>query len=485
MSGTVVRSSSARKPLLAAALVGALCAGLAPGVASESLAFQPAFASNPLRALDPGTGINPTQLRSIYGIDRIDADGAGVTVAVVIAYHSPDIEQELAAYSETFGLPTCSTANGCLKVVYADGRKPRASADWEGESDMDVEIIHAIAPAAHITLVEGPDDSLASFSRAVAKATALKPQVITMSWGFVEDPWVRALDPLFSRSDIAYFAASGDHGHEVLWPAVATNVVAVGGTVVDGDASLDSRTETAWAGSGGGVSKYVARPAWQSGRGLVRRSVPDVSAVGGNGIAIHTQGQWSGWGGTSAATPIWAGIAALAVQLRGGRLVDLPKMLEALPTADFFDITSGSNGTCGMPCRAGAGYDLVTGRGSPNAQRIIQALAAYPNTPTDLHTPVVSISGVESGDSFDTSSGPVNVTVTAQDPSGVSGGTLELLDRTGEVVWSTAVFAGCGMSCEASATLPLGAVAPGYYTLKTRAVDSAHNVGSATVALGL
>ena len=323
MSGTVVRSSSARKPLLAAALVGALCAGLAPGVASESLAFQPAFASNPLRALDPGTGINPTQLRSIYGIDRIDADGAGVTVAVVIAYHSPDIEQELAAYSEAFGLPACSKANGCLKVVYADGRKPRSSSYWEGESDMDVEIVHAIAPAAHITLVEGADNG-AGLNRAVAKAIALKPQVITMSWGSSEDASVRALDPLFSRHDIAYFAASGDAGHAVDWPAVATNVVAVGGTVVDGDASLDSRTETAWAGSGGGISKYVARPAWQSGRRLVRRSVPDISAVSGTGIAFHTQGQWFGGAGTSAAAPIWAGIAALAVQLRGGRLVDQP-----------------------------------------------------------------------------------------------------------------------------------------------------------------
>jgi subtilase family serine protease len=368
--------------------------------------------------------------------------------------------------------------------VYADGRKPRSSSYWEGESDMDVEIVHAIAPAAHITLVEGADNG-AGLNRAVAKAIALKPQVITMSWGSSEDASVRALDPLFSRHDIAYFAASGDAGHAVDWPAVATNVVAVGGTVVDGDASLDSRTETAWAGSGGGISKYVARPAWQSGRGLVRRSVPDVSAVGGIGIAIHTQGQWSGLDGTSAATPIWAGIAALAVQLRGGRLVDLPRMLEALPEVDFFDITSGSNGTCGTPCRAGAGYDQVTGRGSPNAQRIIQALAAYPNTPTDLDTPVVSISGVESGDSFDTSSGPVNVTVTVLDPSGVSGGTLELLDRTGEVVWSTAVFAGCGTSCEATATLPVGAVAPGYYTLRTRAVDSDHNVGSSIVALGL
>ena len=187
----------------------------------------------------------------------------------------------------------------------------------------------------------------------------------------------------------------------------------------------------------------------------------------------------------NAASPTWAGIAALAAQMRGGRLVDLPRMLGSLPAADFFDITSGSNGSCGTPCRAGAGYDLVTGRGSPNAQRIIQALAAYPNKPTDLDTPVVSISGVESGDFFDTSSGPVNVTVTARDLSGVSGGTLELLDRTGEVVWSTAVFAGCGMSCQTTATLPLGVVVPGFYTLRTRAVDSARNVGSATVALGV
>jgi subtilase family serine protease len=478
---------SESKPILAVILAGLLIVGLAPSTAStpDSLVYQPALASHPLRALDPGNGIGPDQLRAIYGIDRIDADGLGVTVAVVVAYHSPNIERELATYSAAYGLPACTKANGCLKVVYADGRKPRSSiGDWDVEAAMDVEIVHTIAPAAHITLVEAADNA-AGLDRAVAKAVALKPQVITMSWGGPEDASVRRLDALFARRDIAYFAGSGDEGRGVNWPAVATNVVAVGGTIANHDASVEARTETAWSGSGGGVSKYIKRPAWQQGRGPARRSVPDVSAISWTRIAIYSQGQWQGGGGTSAASPIWAAIAALAVQLKGGRLVDLPRMLESLPTSSFFDITSGSNGSCGNPCRASTGYDLVTGRGSPNAQRIIQGLAVYPQVPADLDSPIVSIAGIEEGDWIDPSAGSVNVTVTAQDASGVSGGTFELVDAAGQILWSTDLFAGCGPNCEAAVSVPLADMAPGYFTLRARAVDSAHNSGWATVALAM
>lgn len=479
-------SQSMKKPFVAAAVAGALLFGSAPswGLASDSLIFQPSIATHPLRPLDPGTGINPAQLRNMYGIDRIDADGRGVTVAVVIAYHSPNIERELATYSTTFGLPECTKANGCLKVVYADGRKPRASDYWETEADMDVEIVHAIAPAAHITLVEGANNS-DGLDRAVTKAIALGPQVITMSWGGPEIAYVRDLDHLFARRDIAYFAGSGDAGREVNWPAVATNVIAVGGTVVNEDASFDARTETAWSGSGGGVSKYIKRPAWQQGRGPARRSVPDVSANSSTGIAIYTQDQWMGGAGTSAAAPTWAGIAALAAQLRGGRLVDLPRMLESLPASDFFDITSGSNGSCGTPCHAKAGYDLVTGRGSPNAQRIIQALAAYPQAPADLDSPIVSVSGIDAGARVGASAGSVSVTVAAQDVNGVSGGTLDLVDRTGEVIWSTALLVGCGQTCAATVSVPLTGLTPGRYALRVRAVDAARNAGSTSVAFAM
>ncbi|MEI8334897.1 MAG: S53 family peptidase [Chloroflexota bacterium] len=479
MTRTISRITANARLLLAMLLAAVVVGVPAAAGPAEGHAKVPAIAGHTMLADYPAIGLDPADLRGIYGVDRIDADGTGVTVAVVGAFDAPRIEKDLATYSKAFDLPACTKANGCLRVVYADGHRPRArGGDWAREAALDVEMVHAIAPGAKIVLVEAPDDY--NLDLAVRKTVSLKPHVVTMSWGGPEDGDTRYFESLFARRDIAFFAATGDAGHEVNWPAVATRVVAVGGTSLADDATWETRhdTETAWDGSGGGTSAYLKEPVWQKARPGTRRSVPDVAAVGGTAISAFLDGQWLSVDGTSASSPIWAGIAAVAAQMRGGRLVDVPKMLEALPADAFFDITEGTNGDCGKACTARAGYDLVTGRGSPHAQRVIQGIVAHPDAPVDTDSPTVSIDGLPRFGLFAQPVADRAITVTIVDASPVTVATVELRDEAGSVVWSSDLSATCAMGCATIVTVALVGRPDGRYWISVRAVDAGRNVGA-------
>ena len=253
-------------------------------------------------------------------------------------------------------------------------------------------------PAQNILLVETASDQLSDLLAGVDYAEGQPGvSVVSMSWGSSEFAQETTLDSNFTtpagHGGVTFLAATGDIGAPANWPAVSPNVVAVGGTsLLTLDATGTYRCETGWSFSSGGVSLFESAPAYQRGiTTSVGRSAPDVAwdADPRTGFAIYTTTTDSGapgWtviGGTSAATPQWAALVAIANQGRAIRgaapLASMPAALYQLPASDFHDVTGGSNG---LPC--GPGYDMVTGRGTPYANRVIQGLVASTNTATAL-----------------------------------------------------------------------------------------------------
>ena len=207
--------------------------------------------------------------------------------------------------------------------------------------------------------------------KAVDYATTEKDaSAISMSWGGVEFPEETTLDSHFkSVSGATYFASSGDNGAGASWPASSPNVIGVGGTKINFKSAGNFESETAWQGSGGGVSAYEKMPSYQSNYSIPRaggmRAIPDVSydADPSSGVSVLINGKWLVVGGTSAGAPQWAGIRALGNSFTNNNIYT--DKAGASNSNYFRDITSGSNGDCGYLCTARKHYDYVTGLGSP------------------------------------------------------------------------------------------------------------------------
>jgi subtilase family serine protease len=304
------------------------------------------------------SALTPPQIRSAYGLPS--TGGSGTTIAIVNAYDDPNVLNDLNVFSTRYGLLPVSFVKHKMATTVS------TSQAWALEISLDVQWAHAIAPNATILLVEAKSNSLADLLAAVNYAKS-QPNVVavSMSWGGREFYTEAFYDSYFSSSSITFFASSGDSGAGVLWPASSLNVVAVGGTSLR--FLSGSVAETAWSGSGGGISAYEPIPAYQTKFGLTTRmrSVPDVSydADPNTGFSVYDSfgysGQ-SGWfqvGGTSAGAPQWAAIQALGLTASNNNFYQDAKTAYA---SYFRDITNGSNGYL-----AGTGYDYVTGLGSP------------------------------------------------------------------------------------------------------------------------
>ena len=312
-------------------------------------------------------GLNPTQVKSFY---NLPASGGHGTIVIVGAYDDSSIENDLNNFSTQFNLPACTTANGCFEK-HKMATTVKSNSGWAMETTLDIEWSHAIAPNAKILLVEAVTPSGANLLKAVDYAASRKDaSAISMSWGGAEFPEETTLDSHFkSVSGAPFFASSGDNGAGASWPASSPYVIGVGGTtvVVKSDGSFSK--ETAWTGSGGGVSAYEKEPAFQDGYSIAKasgmRAIPDVSynADPASGFSIVRGGKWYVVGGTSAGAPQWAGIAALG---SGINLNNLYGDKNGDNNGKYFrDITSGSNGDCGYYCSARKHYDYITGLGSP------------------------------------------------------------------------------------------------------------------------
>jgi len=390
-----VKSSQSFVSLLPAVLLG-LAGSLAaqgipdnvpvdlPDVTDHIVAHPPAWVLGPVRATPflatSPSGFSPAQIRHAYGFDQLTVTGAGQTIAIVDAYGSPSLANDLAVFCTKFGLPAAS-----LSIAYPQGKPSTSDSGWALETSLDAEWAHVVAPGAKIVVVVAKSASLSNLLSAVDYAVkTVGAKQVSMSWGGSEFSSETSSDSHFKVSGVAFFAASGDRGAGVMWPAASPYVVGVGGTTLKLDSSGNVTSETAWSGSGGGVSAYEAKPAFQSGwQTAGKRSVPDVSynadPYTGFPVYISNYSGSTGWitvGGTSAGAPQWAAQQALVNASRSSALASANAALYALATAnyavDFADITVGSNGA--YSC--GRGYDLVTGLGVPNSEAMVPALIA-------------------------------------------------------------------------------------------------------------
>ncbi|MBI3573947.1 S53 family peptidase [Candidatus Kaiserbacteria bacterium] len=307
------------------------------------------------------TGFTPDQIKIAYNLPKTGGTG---TIAIIGAY-------DLTAFSKQFGLPSCTTQNGCFEK-HAMGTATKSIDDsWQAETALDVEWAHAIAPSAKILLISGFDSTGANFLKAMDYAIGRADVVaISESWtGWAESSTTdeTAWDAhLISPHGVPVFGASGDNGTGVLWPPASPNLIAVGGTSLLLSQTGIITSETAWSGSAGGLSANEAQPSYQKQvvpQSKGKRAVPDVAydADPNTGFAIYSKGVWRVTGGTSAGAPQWAAISAL------GGATNLKLYDDAAKSyASYFnDIVSGQNGSCGYYCTARSGYDYVTGLGSP------------------------------------------------------------------------------------------------------------------------
>lgn len=343
---------------------------------------QPQVAAN---VAPPGFG--PADLRSAYQLTT--SGSAAMTVAIVDAFDDPNAESDLATYRSTFGLPPCTTANGCFRKVNQNGQAsplPVSDTGWAGEISLDVDMVSAICPNCHILLLEANRPTVNSLGTAVNTAVSMGAKFVSNSYGGPEDGTENSYDTAYYRHPgVVITASSGDGGFGVSYPASGAGVTAVGGTSLTRDTSARGWSETVWNGAGSGCSTSVARPAFQTGlaTGCSRRAEADVAAVADpqTGVAVYQSSGASGWviyGGTSVAAPIIASIYALAGNPGPS---DSPNSYPYAHTGALNDVTTGSNGTCGVPlCTAGARYDGPTGLGTPHGMLAFAAGAAVTTT---------------------------------------------------------------------------------------------------------
>jgi subtilase family serine protease len=316
-------------------------------------------------------GLNPPDLRSAYNLTSNGS--ASQTIAIVDAFNDPTAEADLGTYRSQFGLPACTTANGCFKKVNQTGGTslPPTDAGWALEISLDVDMASAICPGCHILLVEATSNSFANLGAAENYA-ATHANVVSNSFGG-SDASDTTNGSFYNHPGVAITVSSGDSGFGVEYPASSRFVTAVGGTTLTRSSSSRGWTESAWSGAGSGCSRFNTQLAGQAsaGTGCSRRAVADVSAVAdpNTGVSVFDstplQGN-SGWwvvGGTSASAPIIAGVYALA-----GNAASINNSFPYSHTAGLFDVTTGSNGSCSPTqlCRARAGWDGPTGLGTPN-----------------------------------------------------------------------------------------------------------------------
>jgi N-acetylneuraminic acid mutarotase len=317
------------------------------------------------------SGYGPADLVSAYNLPA--NGGAGQTVAIVDAYDDPNAEADLAVYRAQFGLPACTTVNGCFHKVAQDGSThyPAPDSGWAGEISLDLDMVSAAAPRAHILLVEANGATMDALGASVNEAVNLGAKYVSNSYGGDEDPSETTADSqYFNHPGVVVTASSGDSGYGAQYPAASPYVTSVGGTSLTRASNTRGWSESAWSGAGSGCSADEPKPAWQKDTGCSNRTIADVSAVAdpATGVAIYDTYQYNGWfpvGGTSAASPLIASVYADAGTPVAG---SNPASYPYANASHLNDVTTGSNGTCkpSYLCTGGPGYDGPTGLGTPS-----------------------------------------------------------------------------------------------------------------------
>lgn len=367
----------------AASPAGAHANGVVPTVHVCPTATKPGFATclavavagsngKPLLSAHPlAGGFTPDMIQAAYSLTGLKSHGA--TVAIVDADAYPDLESDLTKYRSTYGLPACTTKSGCLTIMNQRGGSTppkRVVANWQLEQALDVDMVSAACPDCKIVMVEANTGNIKDLAVAVDRA-AMQPGVVAISNSYIFSYTVDH-HPMtaYDHPGIAITAGTGDAGYKGGgYPADDPHVVGVSGTSLVADGSQRGYNETIWSGTGSGCAEKPenTQPSWQKGIGTTcsTKAVGDVSAAanpGAGGLEIVIHGSFAQVGGTSESTPLIAAVYALS-----GNTAGYPAKYPYADPGDLYDITSGSNGSCGAPlCTAGKGWDGVSGVGSPD-----------------------------------------------------------------------------------------------------------------------
>ncbi|HEX4704582.1 MAG TPA: S53 family peptidase [Pseudonocardiaceae bacterium] len=366
-------------PRVPAAIAGVV-AGVA-GLDNHTVRHPESVQSAAPRASSP-VGFVPSTLHTAYNTGSLGS-GTGQSVALweFDGFQTPNVTH----YDNQFGLGSSAPTTVSVDGANFDG----APGAGQGEVELDIEIVQAMAKSVQTFVYEAPNSDQGEIDLSAQIASEDRVSVTSISWGACEaestPSSITGTSNGFKQGvseGITYYSASGDNGSAdcqsgaqgVDYPASDPNVSGVGGTTLR--SSGTRRTETAWSGSGGGVSNTFATPSYQRGSNG-HRTVPDVSgdANPATGYAIFSAGTWVEFGGTSCAAPLWSGFTALHDANSGTRQGNINPQLYTIGngssfTKDFHDITSGSNGAF----RAGTGYDEVTGWGTYNGANLSAAL---------------------------------------------------------------------------------------------------------------
>ena len=363
--GPVGLAAATPAPAARAHHAGRVCTRAPAGTASCEALVQEDASGKPLATTTPG-GYGPADIRSAYALTT--ASSGGRTVAIVDAYNDPTAEADLGVYRSHYGLPACTTANGCFrKVGQTGGAVPTNNSSWAQEISLDLDMVSATCPDCKILLVEAKTASFANLATAVNYAATQCVSAISNSYGGSDSSASAAYD----HPGIAITASTGDGGYGIESPASYGTVVAVGGTSLTRSSTTRGWTEKAWSGAGSGCSTLNAKPSWQTAATQCSgKANADVSAVAdpNTGVAVYDSTSYQGskdwlvFGGTSASSPIVASVYALS-----GNTSGYPASYTWAHAASLNDVTSGSNGTCPTTvwCTSGAGWDGPTGLGTP------------------------------------------------------------------------------------------------------------------------
>ncbi len=342
----------------------------------------------------------PNALRIAYDMDNILSanGGAGMTVAIVDAFHYPNAEADLAFFNNEMGLPACTKANGCFINLDQNGNdatntRCASNTGWELETMLDIEWAHVMAPNAKIMLVEGCTNSFDDLLAAVHTAIAKGADVVSNSYGAGEFSGESSMDSDYVQPVPILFSSGDDAAAGKSYPCASSNITCIGGTRLMPVSGTDFRrgTETGWTDSGGGCALAEEPvPSWQTSNGVnvcgATRNMPDISADADpdTGVIVYDSGNGGHFrvGGTSLSCPLMAGLFA---DLNTARTTVVPALLRKPKLAGsaspnyvniglylkyaghntgnpyvfyYFDVIGGNNGY-----NAVAGYDLVTGLG--------------------------------------------------------------------------------------------------------------------------
>ncbi|MFC4034635.1 peptidase S8, partial [Streptomyces polygonati] len=258
-----------------------LCAAAKPGFMS-CLALARTDVAHHLGISPNATpsGYGPTDLQSAYALPS--GAGAGATVALVDAQDDPNAAADLSTYRSQYGLPACTTANGCFKKVSQTGSTtslPSPDSGWAGEISLDLDMVSAVCPQCHILLVEASSASMDDLGTAVNEAVSLGAKYVSNSYGGDEDSSDTSADSsYFNHPGVAITVSAGDEGYGPEYPAASKYVTSVGGTALTRSSGTSRGwTESVWhtsstEGTGSGCSAYDAKPTWQTDTGCAKRT---------------------------------------------------------------------------------------------------------------------------------------------------------------------------------------------------------------------